>query len=167
MRSALSFPKPECKPLRLSSSPASFRWTSPLPPPLTTNMNVATTSTAQVSAGGFTISQHRSNTSSPHDLSPTLVDSTIPQHHNRDDRPSIKFKISGGRSNILNSTVTDGIGRSLYVISSTSKRTTLLSCGTNTEVATIEWDRSSPRMVFRGRKMKCKEWLPLAGQDTE
>ena len=125
-------------------------------------MNVATARTAQVSAGGHTFPHNHSSTSFAHTLSPTIVG--IP-HDN--DRPSVKLKISGGGSNILNSTVVDEAGRCLYVISSTSKRTTLLSCGNNTEVATVEWDRASPRMVFRGRKMKCKEWLPLAGQDTE
>jgi hypothetical protein len=130
---------------------------TPSEPP--TNMNVATPSTAQVSAGGFTFQNH-SSSPFPLPLSPTLVE--IP---NYGDRPSIKLKISGGGSNILNSTVVDAAGRSLYVISSTSKRTTLRSCGNNTEIATVEWDRSSPCMVFRGRKMKCKEWLPRTGQD--
>lgn len=61
----------------------------------------------------------------------------------------------------------DAAGRPLYSISSNSKRTKLLSHRDNAEVATIEWDRSSPRMVFRVKKIKCKEWLPLAGPTTE
>ncbi|KAI0253411.1 hypothetical protein BJV78DRAFT_1280972 [Lactifluus subvellereus] len=98
----------------------------------------------------------------PTPLSPTLVGA--PRHT---QRPSIKLKISSSDSNIVNATVVDAAGRSLYSISSNSKRTTLLSCGNNAEVATVDWDRSSPRMVFRGKKMRCKEWLPLAGPETE
>ncbi|KAI9464777.1 hypothetical protein F5148DRAFT_173825 [Russula earlei] len=95
-------------------------------------------------------------------LSPTLVDST--QHT---ERPSIKLKIPSGSSNIVNSEVVDEAGQALYSISSTSKRTTLVAARDNAKVATIEWDRSSPRMVFRRKKMKCKEWLPLAGPETQ
>ena len=82
-------------------------------------------------------------------------------------RPSIRLKISCGSSNISNSEVVSASGQSLYSISSNSKYTTLVSCKNNVEVATVNWDRSSPRMVFRRKKMKCKEWLPLAGPDTE
>ena len=82
-------------------------------------------------------------------------------------RPSVKLKISCGGSNISNSEVISASGQSLYSISSNSKSTTLVSCNNNIEVATVNWDRSSPRMVFRREKMKCKEWLPLAGPDTE
>ena len=83
------------------------------------------------------------------------------------ERPSVKLKIPGGSSNIFNSVVVSASGQSLYSISSNSKRTTFVSCRDNVEVASVEWDRSSPRMVFRRKKMKCKEWLPLAGPDTE
>jgi hypothetical protein len=83
------------------------------------------------------------------------------------ERPSVKLKIPGGGSDIFNSMVVSASGQSLYSISSNSKRTTLVSCKDNVEVATVEWDRSSPRMVYRRKKMKCKEWLPLAGPDTE
>ena len=82
-------------------------------------------------------------------------------------RPSVKLKISCGSSDISNSEVVSASGQSLYAISSNSKSTTLVSCKNNIEVATVNWDRSSPRMVFRRKKMKCKEWLPLAGPDTE
>ena len=82
-------------------------------------------------------------------------------------RPSVKFKISCSSSDISNSEVVSASGQSLYSISSNSKSTTLVSCKNNIEVATVNWDRSSPRMVFRHKKMKCKEWLPLAGPDTE
>lgn len=113
---------------------------------------------ARVSAGEY---PHTNGIVSP-PLSPTLVN--IP-HPN--DRPSIKLKIPCGKSNIFNTVVIDSAGQSLYSISSTSKRTTLVSCRNSAEVATVEWDRSSPRMVFRRKKMRCKEWLPLAGPETE
>lgn len=95
-------------------------------------------------------------------MSATLVNGA---HLN--ERPSVQLKFLGGSSDIFNSAVVSVSGQSLYSISSNSKRTTLVSCKDNVEVATVEWDRSSPRMVFRRKKMKCKEWLPLAGPDTE
>ena len=82
-------------------------------------------------------------------------------------RPSVKLKIIGGKTDIVNSVVVNSAHQSLYSISSDSKRTAVVACKDNVEVATIEWDRSSPRMVFRRKKMKCKEWLPLAGPETE
>jgi hypothetical protein len=101
-----------------------------------------------------------------HPISPnaTLVSLNIAH---RTERPSVKLKIPSGKSNILNSVVVDADGQSLYTISSNSKRTTFVAFRNNVEVATVQWDRSSPRMVFRGKKMKCKEWLPLAGLATE
>jgi hypothetical protein len=95
-------------------------------------------------------------------MSATLVNDT-----HLTERPSVKLKIPGGSSDIFNSVVVSASGQSLYSISSNSKCTTLVSCRDNVEVATVQWDRSSPRMVFRRKKMKCKEWLPLAGPDTE
>lgn len=95
-------------------------------------------------------------------LSPTLVNGT---HHTA--RPSLKLRIPGGASNILNSTVVDTAGQTLYSVSSDSKRTTLFSCRNNVEVATVQWDRHSPRMVFRHEKMKCREWLKLTGPGSE
>jgi hypothetical protein len=94
--------------------------------------------------------------------SSTLVNET---HHT--ERPSLKLRIPGGASNILNSTVVDTASQSLYSILSDSKHTKLISTRDNIEVATIQWDRHSPRMVFRGKKMKCKEWLKLAGTNNE
>jgi hypothetical protein len=82
-------------------------------------------------------------------------------------RPSVKLKIIGGKTDIVNSVVVNSAHQSLYSISSDSKRTAVVACKDNVEVATIEWDRSSPRMVFRRKKMKCKEWLPLAGPETK
>jgi hypothetical protein len=83
------------------------------------------------------------------------------------ERPSIELKISSSRDKIVNATVVDPTGRPLYSVSSDENLTKLLSLRDNTEVATVNWDRSSPRMVFRGKKIKCKEWLPRAGPDTE
>jgi hypothetical protein len=93
--------------------------------------------------------------------SPTLFNDT---HHT--ERPPLKLRIPGGASNILNSTV-DTAGQPLYSTLSDSKRTKLVSYRDNVEVATIKWDRHSPRMVFRHKKMKCKEWLKLAGPNNE
>jgi hypothetical protein len=96
-------------------------------------------------------------------LSPTLVNDT---HHTGESQP-LKLRIPGGASNILNSTVVDTAGQPLYSTLSDSKRTKLVSYRGNVEVATIQWDRHSPPMVFRGKKMKCKEWLKSAGPDNE
>jgi hypothetical protein len=97
-------------------------------------------------------------------LSPTLVNDT-----RKTERPSLKLTIPGGVSNILNSTVVDAAGQPLYSTLSDSKSTKLVSYREpeNVEVATIQWDRQSPRMVFRRKKMKCKEWLKLSGPNNE
>ncbi|KAF8495570.1 hypothetical protein F5888DRAFT_565572 [Russula emetica] len=116
----------------------------------------------QVSAGEYLPLHALRHASPPIPMSATLVNAAHPT-----ERPSVKLKIPGGSSNISNSVVVSASGRSLYSISSNSKRTTLVSCRDNVEVATVDWDRSSPRMVFLRKKMKCKEWLPLAGPDTE
>jgi len=83
------------------------------------------------------------------------------------ERPSVKLKVVGGKSDILNSVVVNTADQSLYSLSSDSKRTTMVACKDNVEIATVNWNRSSPRMVFRQKKMKCKEWLPLTGPETE
>jgi hypothetical protein len=83
------------------------------------------------------------------------------------ERPSIELKISGSGPKILNAVVADSASLPLYSISSDESHTTLLLQRDCTKVATIDWDRSSPRMAFRGKKVKCKEWLPRAGPDTE
>jgi hypothetical protein len=95
-------------------------------------------------------------------LSPTLVNDA---HYT--ERPSLKLSFPCGASNILNSAVINAAGQPLYSISSNSKRTTMVSCRDNVEVATVQWDRHSPRMVFRRKKMKCKEWLRRAEPDNE
>jgi len=107
---------------------------------------------------------HRYDSMSSPPTSPTatLVNTVHPN-----ERPSVMFKIPGGKSNILNSVVADAAGQSVYTILSNSKRTTFVACQNKVEVATVQWNRSSPRMVFRGKKIKCKEWLPTSGLGTE
>ena len=83
------------------------------------------------------------------------------------ERPSIELKISSRGAKILNAVVADSASRPLYSISSDESRTTLLSQRDSSKVATINWDRSSPRMVFRGKKFKCKEWLHYVESDSE
>ena len=96
-------------------------------------------------------------------LSPTLVDIA----HDTERRPSLKLRFRSGASNILNSLVVNPAGQSLYSISSDSKRTTLISCSDNVEIASVQWDNSSPRMVFRGKKWKCRYWLPRTAPENE
>jgi hypothetical protein len=132
-------------------------------------MSATAAHATRVSAGGYPRIHEYGRTSPPptpltQALSATLVNA---RHNTVTERPSIKLKIPGGSSDIFNSTILDAAGQSLYSISSTSKRTMLFSCKNNVEVATVDWDRSSPRMVFHRKKWKCKEWLPLAGPETE
>jgi hypothetical protein len=96
-------------------------------------------------------------------LSATLVN-TAPAVNKR---PSVKLKVVGGKSDVVNSALINAAGQSLYSISSDSKRTTVVACKDNVKVATVEWNRSSPRMIFRQKKMKCKEWLPFARPEAE
>jgi hypothetical protein len=98
---------------------------------------------------------------------PTLLSATLVNERRSNKRPYIKLKITSSGAKIVNAVVVDSAGRPLYTISSDESHTELLSQRDNTEVATIDWDRSSPRMVFRGKKTKCKDWLPRAGPDTE
>ena len=116
----------------------------------------------QVSAGEYLPLHVPRHASPPIPMSVTLVNDA-----HLTERPSVKLKIPGGSSNIFNSVVVSASGQSLYSISSNSKQTTLVSCRDNVEVATVEWDRSSPRMVFRRKKMKCKEWLKITGPDNK
>lgn len=117
----------------------------------------------QVSAGGYPHAYDHDRSSPP----PTPLSETLVEAPRSDERPSIELKISGSGASILNAIVVDPAGRPLYSISSNESRTTLLSQRDSSKVATIDWDHSSPRMVFRGKKVKCKEWLPRAGPDTE
>ena len=95
-------------------------------------------------------------------LSPTLVNNA----HDT-ERPSLKLRFTSGASNILNSLVVNQAGQSLYSILSNSKHTTLVSCSDNVEIASVQWDRSSPRMVFRRKKWKCRYWLPRTAPEDE
>ncbi|KAF8260365.1 hypothetical protein EI94DRAFT_1811813 [Lactarius quietus] len=119
----------------------------------------------QISTGGFPHAHGRGTTSPiSNRSSATLVESTPPSG---DPLSSSKFRVVAeyrqcgrGQPN----------GQPLYSISSDSKHTKLLSHRDNFEVATVDWDRPSPRMVFRGKKLKCKEWLSRArrpGPNTE
>jgi hypothetical protein len=94
---------------------------------------------------------------------------------------------------ILHASILDAAGRALYTASSDAKlkktsvqraRPYHLDSDTETEVAVdelyaeelarLKWDRASPRVQFcpgedkkkRKRKVKCKEWLPLADSHT-
>jgi hypothetical protein len=99
---------------------------------------------------------------------PASPDATLVNPPPRDERTSVRLNVPCGKSNILNSVVFDAAGQSLYTIASNSKRTTFVECKDNAEIATVQWDRSSPRIKFRGKKMKCREWLPPApGHGTE
>jgi hypothetical protein len=133
--------------------------TSPFstPTPLS-SIGMAAAPTTRASVDEYPHDHHRPlspNTS----LSPTLINNAHPAV-----RPSLKLSFP---SDILNSVAVDTAGQSLYSVSSNSKRTTLVSCRDNVEIATVQWDRSSPRMVFRQKKIKCKEWLPLTGPENE
>jgi hypothetical protein len=99
--------------------------------------------------------------------SPTPSSATSVGAPRPNERPSIELKISSRGAKILNAVVVDSAGQPLYTVSSDEGRTKLRSQRDNSKVATIDWDRSSPRMVFRGKKAKVKEWLPRAGPDTE
>lgn len=82
-------------------------------------------------------------------------------------RPSVELKSSSSGANILDAVVADSAGRTLYTVTSDDGRTKLRSQRDNSKVATIDWDYRSPRMVFCGKKVKCKEWLSHPGLDTE
>ena len=131
---------------------------SPLPPLLSIGMDAA--SNSQVFPDDPQPHGHHRPLSLATSLSPTLVNDA----HNT-ERPSLKLRMPCGASNILNSAVINAAGQSLYSMLSNSKRTKLVSYRDNVEVATIQWNRHSSRMVFHRnlKKMKCKEWLKLAG----
>jgi hypothetical protein len=98
---------------------------------------------------------------------PAPSNATLVEAPRSNKRPSIELKISSRGAKTLNAVVVNSAGQPLYSISSDESRTTLLSQRDSSKVATINWDRSSPRMVFRGKKIKCKEWLARVGPDTE
>jgi hypothetical protein len=129
-------------------------------------MAAASVYNTRVSADGYSQRHDHDHDRPPSpttSLSPTLVNDA----HYTARRPSLKLRIPGGASNILNSMVVNTAGQSLYSVLSDSKRTTLISCRDNVEIATVQWDRHSPRMVFHRKKVKCKEWLKLTGTNNE
>ena len=133
------------------------------PPFFSIAMDAASIYTIQVSADEDLHPHAYQRAPSPStSLSPTLVNNP----HDT-ERPSLKLTFPSGASNILNSLVVNAAGQSLYSISSNSKRTTLVSCSDNVEIASVQWDRSSPRMVFRRKKWKCRYWLPRTAPENE
>jgi hypothetical protein len=139
---------------------------APSSPLLCIGMAAASVYNTRVSADGYSQRHdhdHHRPPSPTTSLSPTLVNDA----HYTARRPSLKLRIPGGASNILNSMVVNTAGQSLYSVLSDSKRTTLISCRDNVEIATVQWDRHSPRMVFHRKKVKCKEWLKLTGTNNE
>ena len=81
--------------------------------------------------------------------------------------PTNELKSSSSGANILNAVVADSAGRTLYTVTIDDGRTKLRSQRDNSNVAIIDWVCRSPRMVFCWKKVKCKEWLPHPGPDTE
>jgi hypothetical protein len=138
---------------------------SPTPPLATSSGMASPIGATQVPETGNPHAHWQGNgRSSPR---PTILSATMVNERRSNERSSIKLKISSGGAKIVNAVVVDPAGRPLYTVSSDESCTELLSQSDNTKVATIDWDRSSPRMVFRGKKIKCKDWLPRAGPDTE
>ncbi|KAF8257317.1 hypothetical protein EI94DRAFT_1709256 [Lactarius quietus] len=117
----------------------------------------------QVSAGGHPVAHVYGRTFPPQ--SPLSAKSIEEPRHK--ERPSIELKFSSSGAKIINAVVVDLAGHPLYSVTSNTKRTKFLSHRDNSEVANVNWNRSSPRMVFRGKKVKCKEWLARAGPETE
>lgn len=63
-----------------------------------------------------------------------------------------------GDEDILNCRVDDPSGRTPFTIA-TQKKVTYFKTSDGNMIAVIEWDHSSPVMMYKGRKIKCKEWL--------
>ena len=105
------------------------------------------------------------------------------------ERTALKLKItSPPGAGILNASILDAAGHTLYTTSSDAKlkKTSVRRAGlcldsgahagvavADEELARFGWDRASPRVRFGGvdnkkrkRKVKCKEWLPLADSTT-
>ena len=127
-------------------------------------MATSDTSSTQVFASGHSHWHADTHGRAP---PPTPLSASLVETARHNERPSIELKISNRGTKIVNAVVVGPAGRPLYSITSDSKHTKLLCHKDNTEVATVDWDRSSPRMVFRGNKFKCKEWLSRAGPETE
>jgi hypothetical protein len=145
-------------------------------PKLCISLLLSLLSIAMAAASDTTVTQVSADEYLPHrppsptaslatSLSPTLVDKS-----SYTERPSLKICfpiiIPSGSSPYFIEIVDIEVfltPMSLYRVSSSSNQTTLHSYRDNVEVANIRWDRSSPRMVFRRKKIKCKAWLPLTG----
>lgn len=108
------------------------------------------------------------------------------------ERVSRKLRItSPPGEGILHASILDAAGRALYTTSSDAKlkKTSVRRVGPyldsdvetdvvvgephGEELARFKWDRASPRVRFcpnedkkKKRKVKCKEWLPLAGSSA-
>jgi hypothetical protein len=118
-----------------------------------------------------------------HDLFPSITVTTPPPPYA--ERLTRKFRItSPPGEGILNACILDAAGRPLYTISSDPKlkktsvrrvRVSVFDPATDPilvvadeELARFGWDRASPRVRFGSgdnkwkRKVKCKQWLPLA-----
>ncbi|KAF8479480.1 hypothetical protein DFH94DRAFT_743838 [Russula ochroleuca] len=127
-------------------------------------------STTQVSANEYLHRPSSVTASLATSLSSTLVDKS-----SYTERPSLKLSIPI----IIPSCVSPNIFHvklvlinsdvwSRYHISGCSNQTTLVSCMDNVKVAaTVQWDHSSHRMVFRRKKIKRKAWLQLTGPQNE
>lgn len=59
---------------------------------------------------------------------------------------------------ILNCQVDDPFGRTPFTIT-TEKKVTSFKASDGNPIARIEWDHSSPVMMYKGEKVKCREWL--------
>ena len=127
-------------------------------------MATSTTTSTQVYGSEYSHSDAGTHCRAP---PPTLMSASLVETARHNERPSIELKISKSGAKIVNAVVVGPAGRPLYSISTDSKRTKLLCHKDDTEVATVDWDRTSPRMVFRGNKFKCKEWLPRSEPETE
>jgi hypothetical protein len=94
-------------------------------------MFTTSTYTTRLSADEYPHGYHRAPSPST-SLSPTLVNNA---HYT--ERPSFTLTILCGASDILNSVVINPAGQSLYSNLSKSKRTALVSCRENVDVATV------------------------------
>ena len=110
------------------------------------------------------------------------------------ERISRKFRITAAPgAGMLNTAILDASGRPLYTTTSDAKlkKTTVRrvavpalhsdsNLDTSRDLARVGWDRASPRVRFlssadgtelskksKKHKVKCKEWLPRAGTDTQ
>lgn len=82
----------------------------------------------------------------------------------------ITFTFSQPNSKLFDCTISDSLGATPFVISSDQFYNAIIYQyeGTKTTikgsdgaiVASVDWEHGSPRMVFGGGGLKCKEWFP-------